>query len=72
MNLTVTGALLAGEIIIILVCLLMQRRKVDPARPRLIPYGAIGAFMMVIMLATLAHVVTLVTGHTVMPRTSKY
>jgi hypothetical protein len=72
MDLTLTIALLAGEVIILVVCILMQRRKVDITRPRIIPYGIIGMFMMVLVLATLAHVVALVTGKPVVPRTSKY
>ena len=68
MTLSVTLALLVCTLILLAACILQDRKPVNPAKPRLLPYRLIMLFLIVVILATLAHVVSLVTGTTVMPR----
>jgi hypothetical protein len=72
MELEITVGLLLFELAILARCYVMQKRPADPARPRLIPYGAVMGFVIILMLATLAHIISLMTGHQVVPRTGKY
>ncbi len=67
------------ELIITLIFLLIEigviiyfyhkaKQPPDPARPRMLNYGLLIIFSSLIFIATLAHVVTLVTGNQVKPR----
>lgn len=70
-NLTITLIILAAEIALFIVCLIRIRRPVDPLRPRLIPYNVIMILLTVAIFATLAHVISLMTGSQLMPRRGK-
>ena len=70
MMLTV-GALVL-EAAVLVACYFAQKRPVNLARPRLLPYGAIMGMVAVLGLATAAHVISLSTGQQVKPRTRKY
>jgi hypothetical protein len=72
MELAITVGILLLELAILGRCYVMQKRPVTPGRPRLIPYNGVMMLVMVMVLVTLAHLVGLVTGHPVVPRTSKY
>lgn len=68
MDMKLTIAALFLEAAIFGICYWQDRKPVDPARPRLFPYRFVMIGMVVIFLGTLAHVVSLITGQTVMPR----
>ncbi len=72
MSLTITLGLLVVEFIVIGVCYWQDKKPPDPAKPRLFPYRFVMVTMAVIILGTLAHVITLVTGNQVMPRNKMY
>lgn len=67
-SLHITIAVLVLELALFFLCVMLGRRPADPLRPRIIPYNAIMIFLFVAMLATAAHIVSLVTGHQLMPR----
>ena len=68
----VTLGVLLLEIAILVRCYVVQKRPANPLRPRRMPYGAIMGLTIVLMMATLAHVISIGTGQQVTPRTSKY
>ena len=70
-SLQVTIAVLVVEIALFVLCVLAARRPIDPLRPRLIPYNVIMIILFVAMLATTAHIISLMTGHQLMPRRGK-
>ncbi len=69
--LIITLSVLAVELALFVLCLVRARRPIDPLRPRLIPYNLIMILLFVAMLATTAHIISLVTGHQLMPRRGK-
>jgi hypothetical protein len=68
MDMKLTIVALVIEAVIFGICYYKDRQPADPARPRLFPYRLVMITMVVIFLGTLAHVVSLLTGQTVMPR----
>lgn len=70
-SLTFTLILLAIEVGVFVFCLLRARRPIDPLRPRLINYNLILILLAVVIMATLAHIVSLISGQQLMPRRSK-
>lgn len=70
-QLTITLLVLAVEVALFLVCFLQVRRPVDPLRPRMLPYNVIMILLAVAIFATLAHVVSLLSGQQLMPRRGK-
>ena len=70
-NLIITLLVLTAEVAVFLLCLVRARRPIDPLRPRLIPYNLIMILLAVAIFATLAHIVSLVTGQQLMPRRGK-
>ena len=70
-SLTITLIILAAEVALFILCLIRVRRPVDPLRPRLIPYNVIMILLTVAIFATLAHVISLMTGNQLMPRRGK-
>jgi hypothetical protein len=70
-SLTLTLLVLAGEGAVFLLCLYRVRQPIDPLRPRLVPYNIIMILLAVAMMATAAHVISLLSGHQLMPRRSK-
>ncbi len=67
-SLIITLLVLAAEIALFLFCLYRVRQPIDPLRPRLVSYNAIMVFLAVAIMATLAHIISLVSGHQLMPR----
>ena len=70
-ELVVTLAVLALEVLLVVLCRVKLKQPVNPGRPRLMPYNAILMIAMLGILFTLAHTVSLVTGHQLMPKMGK-
>lgn len=70
-SLQITIAVLVAELALFVLCVLAARRPIDPLRPRLMPYNAIMLVLFVAILATTAHIISLLTGHQLMPRRGK-
>jgi len=70
-SLQITIAVLVVEIALFGLCVRAARRPIDPLRPRLIPYNVIMLALFVAILATTAHVISLMTGNQLMPRRGK-
>lgn len=70
-SLTLTLIILGIEVAAFVFCLLRARRPIDPLRPRLINYNLILILLAVAIMATLAHVISLLTGHQLAPRRGK-
>jgi hypothetical protein len=68
---TLTLVALAAEVAIFVLCLVRVRQPVDPLRPRLLPYNLIMILMVVAIFATVAHIISLMTGQQLMPRRGK-
>ncbi len=66
--LAITIGVLILELVLFGLCVLQARKPVDPLRPRLLPYNVIMILLAVAILATAAHIITLWTGHQLMPR----
>lgn len=66
-----TCAFLAVEIGLFLACLIQVRKPIDPLKPRMLPYNIIMIFLTVAIFATIAHIISLLTGHQLMPRRGK-
>ena len=70
-SLQITIAVLVVEVALFALCVLAARRPNDPLRPRLMPYNLIMILLFVAILATTAHIISLMTGHQLMPRRGK-
>lgn len=67
-SLAITLLVLAGEIGLLAFCYHRSRKPIDPLHPRLVPYNIVMIFLVVAIFATVAHIVSLVTGQQLMPR----
>lgn len=70
-DLIVTGTILLVEIALVLFCYIQTKKPVDPLKPRLIPYPLLMIVLVAAILATVAHIVSLLTGQQVQPRRPK-
>ena len=70
-GLAITLGLLVIEVFLFLICYYKSKQPVDPANPRILPYTAIMILLALAIFATLAHVVSVVTGQQVEPRKPK-
>lgn len=70
-QMAVTLAVLAAEVVLFLVCMWRVRQPINPLRPRLLPYNLIMILLVVAIFATIAHIISLVTGQQLMPRRGK-
>ena len=70
-ELFITLGVLALEIGLIVLCRFKIKQPVNPARPRLVPYGAIMVFLTLGVMFTAAHTVSLVTGKQLMPKSKQ-
>ncbi len=68
MDLNVTLAILAGELLLLGFCYWQDRKPVVPGKVRMIPYRLIMLVLVVVILTTLAHLIALVTGQPVQAR----
>jgi hypothetical protein len=67
-ELIITSAFLLIELVIIYFFYYKAKQPPDPAKPRMFNYGLLIIFGSLLFIATLAHIVTLVTGKKVKPR----
>lgn len=70
-QLMLTLLVLAAEVVLFAVCTIRARRPIDPLRPRMVPYNAVMIILAVAIMATVAHIISLLTGHQLMPRRGK-
>ncbi len=70
-ELIITAIILLAEFALFGICYFQSKKPVDPLKPRLIPYALIMVILSAIILATLAHMVSVVTGEQVQPRRPK-
>ncbi len=68
MSLTITIGLLVGQLAFLLFCLVQARKPIDPLKPKLLPYRLLILVLVVTSLATIAHLMAVVTGTPVVPR----
>lgn len=69
MTLPVTLAVMAAAIVGLALSSWRARRPADPGRPRLVPMGAIQFLSILVIILMAAHLISLLTGHTL---TSRY
>jgi hypothetical protein len=62
-ELIVTLGLLVVEILLFLLCYVRMKQPPNPMKPRLLPYGLISIFLTLAVFVTIAHTVSVVTGH---------
>jgi hypothetical protein len=70
-DLIITSIVLLIEIVLFAVCYFQSQKPADPLKPRVIPYALIMILLVGAILATLAHMVSLVTGQQLAPRKPK-
>ena len=68
MDLSVTYAFLAAELALFALCYMRDRKPINLAKPKLVPYKLIMLILIVILLATMAHIISMLTGQPVKPR----
>jgi hypothetical protein len=71
LNLAITVAALIIEIVLVSICYIQSKKPADPLKTRLLPYPFLMVVLVALILATLAHIVSLVTGQQVSPRRPK-
>ncbi|MGZ0215711.1 MAG: hypothetical protein ACKVKP_06610 [Acidimicrobiales bacterium] len=67
-ELIITIAILLAECGLFALFYYRSKQPPDPLKPKILNYGLIMVMMSLVLLATLAHIVTLVTGSQVQPR----
>jgi hypothetical protein len=67
-ELVITITALLVEAGLIALCYYRAKQPPDPLKPRIVNYGLMLIFLMLILLATLAHAISLITGTRVEPR----
>ena len=67
-ELAITIAFLIAEVALFALCYHRIKQPPDPGKPRMINYPVVMLFLTLVFLATLAHVISLVTGQQVQPR----
>jgi hypothetical protein len=68
MGLDVTIGALAVQLVLLAICFWQDRKPVNPAKPRMLPYRLFMLVLLVSSLATLAHLIALLTGNPIEPR----
>lgn len=67
-ELAITIAVLVLELAILALCYYRAKQPPDPDNPRILNYGLIIVMLSLVALATLAHVISLLTGTQIQPR----
>ena len=62
LDLMLTGIALLAEAILLALCTYRVHQRVDPLRPRLIPYSGLMIALTLLLVATAAHAFALFTG----------
>jgi hypothetical protein len=63
---TIAALLIEGGLIAL--CYYRAKQPPDPLKPRILNYGLMSIFLTLLLLATLAHTISLITGKQVEPR----
>lgn len=71
MDLNTSLGVLAAIVVLFVICYLQDRKPVNVAKPRMLPYRLIMMVLVVAFLAIAAHVISLLTGQPIKPRTGK-
>lgn len=67
-ELLITAAVFIAEILVMAFCYYKAKQPPNPLKPRMFPYEVISLIMMLAVLATIAHIVSLLTGEQLQPR----
>ena len=67
MGLALTISLFLCQTVILILCIWQDRKPFDPLKPKLLPYRLLKLILVVTLLATLAHIMAVVTGKAVVP-----
>jgi len=62
-ELIITLAILAIEIALFVLCYVKMKQPPNPLKPRLVPYSLIMIFLTLAIFTTLAHTISVTTGH---------
>ncbi|MBY0510756.1 MAG: hypothetical protein K2P94_11485 [Rhodospirillaceae bacterium] len=68
MDLYTALGVMAATAVLFAVCYIQDHKPVDVAKPRMLPYRLIMMVLIVAFLAMAAHVISLLTGHPIVPR----
>jgi len=64
----ITLGVLVLELLVFGLCYVRAKQPPNPMKPRLLPYALIMIFLGLAVFATTAHVISVTTGHQLMPR----
>ena len=70
-DLIITVIILLVEFVLFGICYIQSKKPVDPLKPRIIPYALVMIILAAAILATAAHIVSILTGEQVQPRRPK-
>ena len=68
-ELIITLTVLFAELVVFAICYVRTKQPPNLAKPRILPYGLIMLFLGLAVFVTVAHTVSVVTGHRVEGRT---
>jgi hypothetical protein len=68
MDLNTSLGIMAATVVLFAICYIQDRKPVNVAKPRMLPYRLIMLLMIVAFLAIAAHVIGLLTGQPIVPR----
>ncbi len=68
MDLNTSLGVMAATVVLFVICYIQDRKPVNVAKPRMLPYRLIMMVLIVAFLAIAAHVISLLTGQPVKPR----
>ena len=67
-ELIISVSVLVAEIVLFAICIIRGKRPATLGQVRLFPYRAAQVFLIILILATAAHVISLITGSPIKPR----
>ncbi len=68
MDLNTALGVMAATVVLFGICYIQDRKPVNVAKPRMLPYRLIMMVLIVAFLAMAAHVISLLTGQQIKPR----
>lgn len=72
MDLYTALGVLAAIVVLFVVCYIQDRKPVNLGKPRMLPYRLLMMILIVAFLTTAAHIISLLTGQQIKPRTGKF
>jgi hypothetical protein len=72
MDLNTALGVMTVTVVLFVICYIQDRKPVNVAKPRMLPYRLIMMVLIVAFLAMAAHVISLLTGQQIKPRTGKF